>query len=188
MKVVLISGSPRKKGNTMQVMENCKESVEAEGLEAEIISLAGKDIKSCIACYKCKEQPKCVLADDANQIMDLLRESQGLITGAPVYFGTARGDLMNLMQRIGMVSRGNDKFLSWMVGGPISVGRRGGLSNTYQEMLMFYFINEMIVPGANYWNIVFAGAEEGIAKEDIEGIENARKFAGNVAKLIKKLG
>ncbi len=187
MKIVLISGSPRKTGNTMYAMEACKKAIEEEGIEAEIISLAGKEIKSCIACYKCKEIPRCVLPDEANEIMDLLRQSEGLITGAPVYFGTARGDLMNLVQRIGMVSRGNDKFLSWMVGGPIAVGRRGGLSNTYQEMLMFYFINEMIVPGSDYWNIVFAGKEEGIAGEDVEGIENVEKFARNTAKLIKKI-
>lgn len=187
MKVVLINGSPRKNGNTAYTLNECKMEIIKEGLEVETINLAGKEIKSCIACYKCKGTGSCVLKDEANDFMDIIRGADGLIIGAPVYFGTPRGDLMNLIQRIGMVSRGNDKFLSWMPGGPVAVARRGGLSSSYQEMLMFYFINEMIVPGSDYWNIVFAGKEEGSAREDVEGIENMKKFATNVAKLIKKL-
>lgn len=93
---------------------------------------------------------------------------------------------MNAIQRIGMVSYGTDRFLSWKVGGPIAIARRGGLSTTYQEMLMFYFINEMIVPGSTYWNIVF-GKAPGEALNDTEGIATVKRFASNVAKLVNKL-
>ncbi|HHW07068.1 MAG TPA: flavodoxin family protein [Clostridia bacterium] len=185
-KVILLSGSPRAKGNTMLVLEACGEVIRQEGLEAEIISLHNKQIRSCIACYRCGELGKCSLDDGLNEIMEKVKEAQGLIVGAPVYFGTARGDLMSALQRIGMVSGHNGRWLSWKVGGPIAVGRRGGLTSSYQEMLMFYFINEMIVPGSTYWNIVF-GRNPGEALNDTEGFEVAKRFAGNVAKLIKKL-
>ncbi len=185
-KVILLSGSPRKNGNTMQVMLECEKVINNEGLEAEVISLAGNKIDACIACRKCAKLKKCVLNDGLNDILEKVREAEGFIVGAPVYFGTPRGDLMNAVQRISMVSYGTDRFLSWKVGGPIVVGRRGGLSNTYQEMLMFYFINEMIVPGSSYWNIAF-GKEAGEAMEDAEGLETIKKFASNVAKLIKKI-
>ena len=62
---------------------------------------------------------------------------------------------MCALQRIGYVSRRSDKFLSGKVGGPIAVARRGGQTLTLQEMLMFFLINDMIVPGSNYWNMVF---------------------------------
>ena len=186
-KVVLLSGSPRPEGNTYQVLGVCKEEIEREGLEAEIVSLAGKDIKGCIACYKCGELKKCSLNDGLNEIIDKIRGAQGFIVGSPVYFGTPRGDLMNALQRIGMVSRSTDKFLTWKVGGPIAVARRGGITNSFQEMLMVFFINEMIVPGSNYWNIVFGGKTKGEALKDEEGIATVTKFAGNVAKLIKKI-
>lgn len=185
-KVILISGSPRLQGNTRLVMDRCKEEIEREGLEAEVITLAGKDIKGCIGCYKCKQLGKCALNDGVNEIIDKIKEAQGLIVGAPVYFGTARGDLMNLLQRVGMVSKKTNQFLSWLVGGPIAVSRRGGVSATYQEMLMFFFISEMIVPGSNYWNIVF-GHDPGDVLKDEEGINTVTRFAGNVAKLIKKI-
>jgi multimeric flavodoxin WrbA len=80
----------------------------------------------------------------------------------------------------------SDKFLSGMVGGPIAVARRGGQTSTLQEMLMFFLINNMIVPGSTYWNMVF-GRLPGEAWKDAEGIETIRHFAANVADLVKKL-
>lgn len=185
-KVLLISGSPKKEGNTARILAKCAETIRDAGLEAEVISLAGKKIDACIACTKCVGSGVCALDDGLNEIADKVREAKGFIIGSPVYFGTARGDLMNLLQRVGMLSYNNDKFLSWKVGGPIAINRRGGSTATIQEMLMFFFINEMIVPGSTYWNILF-GKKPGEAMDDEEGVRTAVRFAENVAKLIRKL-
>ena len=186
-KIVFLSGSPRVDGNTSGLLNLCAKEAEEQGMQTEVMSLAGKDIKGCIACYKCKELGRCVLDDDLQPIIDQLRTSQGFIVGAPVYFGTARGDLMNALQRIGMVSRSSDGFLNWQVGGPIAVARRGGVSNSYLEMMMMYFINEMVVPGSSYWNIVFGGSEKGSALDDTEGVETILRFTRNVCTLINKI-
>lgn len=185
-KILLISGSPKKEGNTMRVMGKCADKLTVMGLETEILSLAGKKIDACIACAKCVGKGVCVLDDGLNEIADKVRAAKGLIVGSPVYFGTARGDLMNLLQRVGMLSYNNDKFLSWKVGGPIAINRRGGATATIQEMLMFFFINEMIVPGSTYWNILF-GKKPGEAMEDEEGVRTAERFAENVGKLAIKI-
>lgn len=186
MKVVLLSSSPKANGNTMQIFAKTAEVIEAEGLEAEVISFAGKHYQSCVACNACKKMGKCVLKDGFNEdILEKVREADGLIIGAPVYFGTARGEMMSVVQRLGMVSYGTDRFLSGMVGGPMAVARRGGLTSTLSEMLMFFFINDMIVPGSDYWNIVF-GKQPGEAMEDEEGLRVMDKFAKNVCNLIKK--
>ncbi len=182
-KVILLSASPRKKGNTAQLIEECAKVIEADGVEAEILSLAGMKIGSCLACGKCVELGECARDDGLNEIIAKLREARGFVVGTPVYFGTARGELMSALQRIGMVSKGGDKFLSRMVGGPIAVARRGGQTATIQELLMFYLIND---PGSNYWNMVFGG-EKGQIWEDQEGIETVRRFAENVAWLVNSL-
>lgn len=186
-KVILLSGSPRHDSNCEQVLKECQKMIEAEGLEAKIITLKGKNIRSCVACQMCADLKRCVYNDDGvNDIIEELKEAKGFIVASPVYFGTARGDLLSALQRIGYVSKRSGNFLSWKVGGPIAIGRRGGHTVTYTELLMFYFINEMIVPGSNYWNMVFGGAQ-GEALNDKEGIETVKKFSANVAKLIKKL-
>jgi len=185
-KVILLCASPRPSGNTYQVLEECANVIEDEGLEVEIISFVGKDIKSCIACAKCGELNECSIDDGLNDIIFKIREADGLIVGSPVYFGTARGDIMSALQRIGMVSRRSGNFLSWKVGGPIAVARRGGHTATLQEMLMFFLINDMIIPGSTYWNMVFGWAP-GEVRKDTEGMETIRKFGFNVATLIKKI-
>ena len=185
-KVILLNGSPRKNSNTLMVLKECAKAIEAEGVETEIISLKDRNIQSCIACGTCAETGNCTLDDGLDEIIDKIREADGFIPAAPVYFGTARGDIMSALQRIGKVSRGGDKFLDWMVGGPITVARRGGQTLTLQEMTMFFPINGMIVPGSTYWNMVTAGPE-GTALEDTEGIDTIRLFGANMAKLIKKM-
>ncbi len=186
MRVVLLSGSPRPEGNTFQVVEECAGVIREQGLEAEVISLAGKKIESCTACYRCGKEGNCVLEDGLAGIIDRIRDAEGFIVASPVYFGTARGDVMAALQRIGMVSRSTDHFLSWKVGGPIAVARRGGHTTAIQEMLMFFFISNMIVPGSTYWNMVF-GRDPGEVWKDVEGMNTVRLFAENVARLIKKI-
>lgn len=186
LKVLLICASPRKNGNTSQVLEACADVIEENGLETETVYLKGEKIESCRACGRCARINKCKIEDGLNEIIDKIRASEGLIVGTPVYFGTARGDLMAALQRIGYVSMNSDNFLSWKVGGPVAVARRGGHTSTIQELLMFYLINDMIVPGSTYWNMVF-GLEKGEALDDEEGIKTIRRFGENVANLIKKI-
>ncbi len=186
MKVVLLSGSPRQEGNTMAALKKCAAAIESKGVEAKIISLAGKEIRGCKACRACKTLGKCAINDGLNEIIEEVKEAEGYILGAPVYYGTARGDLMNASQRIAMVAGTNGKWLSGKVGGPIVVARRGGLTSTLQEMLMMYFISGMIVPGSTYWNILF-GAEEGAVLQDEEGVGTVETFGENVAMVIQKL-
>jgi multimeric flavodoxin WrbA len=185
-KVLLISGSPRREGNTSQVLGKCAARLEELGLATEVISLAGRQVLACVACYKCLGSGICSLDDGLNEIADKIRAARGLIVGSPVYFGTARGDLLNLLQRIGMLSYNNDRFLSWKVGGPVAVNRRGGATSVIQELLMFFFINEMIVPGSTYWNILY-GKKPGEAVQDGEGMATLLRFAENVGNLILRL-
>lgn len=182
-KVVILCASPRKKGNTAQLLQECRKVLEAAGVPSETFDLGSMNISSCIACGKCEKLGVCAQEDGLNGIIKSIREARGLIVGTPVYFGTARGDLMNALQRIGMVSKSTDRFLSRKVGGPVVVARRGGHTATIQELLMFYLINDMVVCGSHYWNMVF-GKKPGEVWDDAEGIDTIRRFAENVAWLV----
>jgi multimeric flavodoxin WrbA len=184
MKAILLSASPRAKGNTMDILNVCAGAMRAKGVATNIISLAGKKINACVACGKCSDGlGRCAINDDFQPIAEEIKPARGFIIGAPVYFGTARGDAMNFLQRLGMISRSGDNFLARKVGGPLAVARRGGHTATIQEMLMFFFINGMTVPGADYWNMVF-GRLPGEAIQDEEGVKTAFTFAENTARLI----
>ncbi|MBQ1501030.1 MAG: flavodoxin family protein [Firmicutes bacterium] len=186
-KVMLISGSPRKKGNSMAALKLAAEELQAAGLETEIVSLAGMDIGACRACSPCQcGSGGCIIKDGANEIYEKIREADGLILAAPVYYGTPRGDIMNFIQRLGMYSARNGRFLEGKVGGPIAVARRGGHTAALNEMLMFCYICGMVVCGSHYWNMM-VGMDPGDVLDDEEGVSTVRTFAKNVARTIKKL-
>lgn len=178
-KVILLSGSPNKEGNTVQVLNECAKVIHGNGVEAEVISLAGLSIKDSMNFQGGYN-------DGFDEIIEKIQNAQGLIVGGPVYWGTVRAELMTALQRIAMTFMQKGNFLSRMVGGPIAVARRGGVTSSIQEMMMFYLSNDMIVPGSTYWNIVF-GQQPGDALKDEEGINTIRRFSENVAYLVNRI-
>ena len=188
MKAIAISGSPRKNGNTETLLKHALKVLEQEGIETELISLRGKEIKSCIACGACKrnQNRKCILKDnDFNEILKKIIEADAIIVGSPVYFGSATSQITALLDRAGYVTRANGHLLSRKIGGPIAVARRAGQNFTYAQLMYWYTINDMIVPGSTYWNVGF-GLQEGDVDEDQEAVATTKRFAENIAWLLKK--
>lgn len=186
MKVLAISGSPRKGGNTDTILGVAIDVLENKGIETEFISLAGKNILPCTACMACTKEPQCVLKDDFDPIFRAMLDSDGLIIGSPVYFGSATAGINALLDRAGYVAKKNGNLFSRKVGGPIVVARRIGQNFTLAQLLMWYMINGMIVPGSSYWNIAF-GRNKGEVMQDEEGLRTIRTFAENIAWLLEKI-
>ena len=85
MKVLGISGSPRKDG-TSGVYKLVKTVVENTGCEYEIVSLRGKQISGCIACLACVKDNICKVKDDLGPLREKIVEADALVIGAPNYF------------------------------------------------------------------------------------------------------
>jgi multimeric flavodoxin WrbA len=66
------------------------------------------------------------------------------------------------------------------------VARRAGQNFTYGQLVYWFIINEMIVPGSSYWNVAF-GAARGEVSEDCEGLQTVSRFAENLAWLAGKV-
>ena len=187
MKIIAISGSPRKGGNTDALLRDALEVLESHGIETEFITLAGKKILTCNACKGCFGKPECVLEDDFGPVFRAMMESDGFIVGSPVYFGSATAELTALLDRAGYIARKNGNLFSRKIGGPITVARRAGQNFTLAQLLLWYMINGMIVPGSSYWNIAF-GKSKGEVMGDEEGVRTIRDFAENIAWLCNKVG
>ncbi len=188
MKAVGIVGSPRKNGNTEFLVKEALNILINNGIETELISLRGKDIKPCDACYGCAKQKKCVLNDDFDEIYNKMVAANAIIVGSPVYYGSATSETMALLTRAGVVSGQTGKIFSRKVGGPIAVARRAGHNFTYAQLLFWFMINDFIVPGSIYWNVALAGSG---GKRDIEDDEEeiriVQHFGKNIAWLLEKL-
>ena len=66
------------------------------------------------------------------------------------------------------------------------MARRAGHNFTYAQLLMWYMINDMVVPGSTYWNVALA-RERGAVAQDAEGLATVDRFADNLAWLAKRL-
>lgn len=68
MKALLVNGSPRPRGCTYTALTELKKTLEAEGIEVELLHVGNKDIRGCIACRKCAQTGKCVFDDVVNEV------------------------------------------------------------------------------------------------------------------------
>lgn len=185
-----ISGSPRRNGNTETLLRRCLDRMAMQGIAGELISLAGKSIHGCAACGGCRESKDATCpgqsGDDFEPIFEKMVKADILVVGSPVYFGSATPEMMALLDRAGYVSRSNENLLSRKIGGPIAVARRAGHNFTYAQLLMWYMINDMVVPGSSYWNVALA-REPGAVNQDTEALETVDRFADNLVWLAQRL-
>jgi multimeric flavodoxin WrbA len=189
MYAVAISGSPRKKSNTEILLRRCLDVLGAQGIEGELISLREKTIKGCRACEACRrnQDRRCSIGDDDfHPVFEAMVKADIIIVGSPVYFGSAAPEMMALLDRAGYVGRSNGGLFSRKLGGPVAVARRAGHNFTYAQLLFWYMINDMVVPGSTYWNIAHARDPEQVL-EDKEGLGTIDRFAENLAWLAKSL-
>ena len=186
MKVVVIVGSPRKGGNTEIMTAHTLKAVAEEGLETELIPLAGLEIEPCSACMACSKGPRCSIDDDLGPIYLKMKAADGIILASPVYFGSATALIKGLIERTGYLSRFGGESFKGKVGGSLVVARRAGQNFTIAQLTYWFQIMGMVVPGSSYWNIAF-GRNQGEVTQDEEGMKTMWNFGKNVAMVIKKL-
>ncbi|MBD5501167.1 MAG: flavodoxin family protein [Lachnospiraceae bacterium] len=183
MKVLMINGSPRAKGNTYTALCEMEKVFAEEGIETEILHVGNKDIRGCIACLSCKEKGKCVFDDMVNEAASKFEECDGLVVGSPVYYASANATLIAFLTRL-FYSTSFDKTMK--VGAGVVAARRGGLSATFDEINKFFTISGMPVASGQYWNSIH-GAAPGEAAQDEEGLQSMRTLAKNMSFLMKSI-
>ena len=156
---------------------------EQNGIECELINVGNKAIRGCISCNQCSARGKCVFDDEVNEIAGKFEEADGLVVASPVYYASANGTLISLLDRL-FYSSSFDKRMK--VGASVVVARRGGCSATFDELNKYFTICGMPVASSRYWNSVH-GAAPGEAGEDIEGLQTVRELAANMSFLIKSI-
>lgn len=185
MKVLLINGSPREKGNTFTALSEVAKALQQEGVETEIINIGKKAVQGCIACGWCGREGRCTFRDDLYfQVMRIIKDGiDGLVIGSPVYYGGPNGSLCALLDRV-FYSLGAE--LRYKPGASVVVCRRGGASAAFDRLNKYFTILNMPVVSSQYWNMVY-GQTPGQAAEDEEGMQTMRTLGRNMAWMIKKL-
>jgi multimeric flavodoxin WrbA len=190
MKVLSVSGSPRKNGNTYQMLKRVCNHLAQAGAEIDEVYLHGMKLSPCSACMTCakKKDRRCHgYQDDGNDLIERTIAADVVLLGSPVYFGSVTGQIKAYMDRVGFVNRVNDQFLTRKIGAAVVAVRRAGALLTFAELNLWFLINGLVVPGSSYWNIA-RGLKEGEVTQDPEGMQTLDDLAKNILWLAEKIG
>lgn len=185
-KVLLINGSPHSKGNTFLALSEIATTLQAQGIDTEIVQIGTKAVHSCIACGQCQARQlnRCVFDDDiCNRVSEKLDTADALVVGSPVYYGQPNGAVLSLIQR--MFFSAGAKVQN-KPAAAVCVCRRGGATAAFETLNMAFQMMNMPVVTSQYWNIVY-GREQGEARLDTEGMQTMRTLANNMAWLLRKI-
>ena len=183
MKVLMLNGSPKAKGNTAIALNEMRAVFEAEGIEVECVQVGNQAVRGCISCGTCAKKGACVFDDVVNELAPKFEAADGLVVGTPVYYGSANATLVAVLDRL-FYSKQFDTTMK--VGAAVAVARRGGLTATFDELNKYFTISGMPVASGQYWNGVH-GAAPGEAEQDAEGLQQMRTLARNMAFLMKSI-
>ena len=183
MKALLINGSPHANGCTATALDIVAKELEKNGIEAEIAHVGNKNIRGCIACFKCKQTGRCVFDDLVNELAPKFEQADALVIGSPVYYAGMAGTMNSFLDRF-FFSTPFDKRMK--VGAAVVSARRAGTVATFDQMNKYFTINEMPIASSRYWNEVHGYTPEDVM-QDQEGVQCMRILARNIAFLVKAI-
>ena len=135
MKVLGVSGSPRKGSTTDQLVQEVLAGV--AGCETEFVSLAGKDIRPCRACLACVETNVCGVKDDLTPLRDKIVEADAYVIGGANYFSNLNGLAHCFMERWYQFRHREARLVAGKLG--VAVGVGGGDPKPVIEVIRTFF-------------------------------------------------
>lgn len=183
MKVILINGSPHKHGCTYTALKEVSDTLEKRSIETDILYLGQSPIAGCIACGKCNEKGLCTFDDSVNILIKKIKDYQGIVVGSPVYYGGPTGQICSFMERL---CYAGGKWMKGKVGASVVSCRRGGATAAFDRLNKYFLMNNVMVAGSQYWNLVHGTSSEEV-KDDLEGLQTMRTLGENIAWLLHSM-
>ena len=109
-KIVIVTSSPRKNGNSEVLAQNFAEGVKAAGNEVKFIAVRDIGLKFCTGCLYCQSHDKCVLDDGMNALYEDFQNADVLVFATPVYYYAVSGQLKTFLDRLNPLYIRENKF------------------------------------------------------------------------------
>ncbi len=181
MKILGLSCSPRKLGNTELLLAQALEAAAGEGAETELFQTAGREIKPCDGCASCQKTGVCHIDDDMQTVYKKMVEADGIIFGTPVYFYSLTGQAKCLIDRT-FALNGPDNSLANKVGGVITLAGSMGLIDALKD-LYFYIVVQRMIPAS--FVAAYAGPKGGV-KELPKANQAARDLGREMVRIAEQ--
>ncbi|MBQ3089434.1 MAG: flavodoxin family protein [Oscillospiraceae bacterium] len=186
MKVLLVNGSPRPKGDTFRALSVVEQSLLERGVETEWFQIGPDPVRPCIDCRRCQSDSRCVFRDDkCYELTEAILRCDGVVVGTPTYFAGPNGSLCALLDRVFYSASDNGRLMDGKPAAGVAVCWRSGTTAALDRLNKYFTFSGMPVVGSVYWNNVLRG-EEGF-ESDSFGIETLKELGCRMAELVKKL-
>mgnify|MGYP002622917840 CR=1 FL=1 len=180
MKVVLVNGSPHKKGNTKKALQLVEEELIKNDIEISYIEIGNKPVIGCQECEWCQNKYHCVHNDDVcNQIIDEIANSDGIIIGTPVYFAGPNGALCSILDRVFYAGSCHGRLFKNKLAASVATVWREGASCALDRINKYFTYSEMTLVSSTYWNVY-------MGDNDYFGKNTLKELGINFAKLLKE--
>ena len=185
MHVLMINGSPNEAGCTFTALTEIAEELERHGITSEIVQIGKQGIHGCIGCGKCRARNnRCIFEDDIlNDTLEKAKTADGFIFSSPVYFASANGSMISLMDRLFYAGK---SLFRMKPGACVVSARRAGTTSAYDQLNKYIGLSEMIKVPSPYWKMVHGNTPEEV-RQDKEGLWIMRTLGQNMAWLLKTL-
>lgn len=182
MKVLLINGSTDPAGCTYTALSEVADTLQAEGIETELIQIGKDAVHGCTGCGGCFTLRRCVYDDLVNVISEKMQTADGLVVGSPVHYAAASGAVTSLLDRLFYCT--NKKYLANKPGAAVVSARRAGTTAALEQLNKYFTISNMPLVSSQYWNMVHGNTPEEV-RQDLEGMQIMRQLGRNMAWMLK---
>jgi multimeric flavodoxin WrbA len=144
MKILGLSCSPRKEGNTMLLLNEALQGAKQEGAETELYTVSGKDLRPCEGCWICTKGGECYIKDDMQELFEKMLGADGIIFGAPVYFYGMAAQAKTVIDRTIALNKPGKSLMNKVAGVVVTAGSLGivdALKDFY-----FYIVTRQMLP------------------------------------------
>ena len=163
MKVLLLNGSPRQNGCTFTALSEIARVLNENGIETEIFQ-AGDPSK-----------------ENVKAAAEMMKESDGLVVGSPVYYSAPSGQIVQFMDDL---CWNYGKYLLHKPAAAVASARRAGTSATLEVLLKYLNYHEMPIISSSYWPMVHGNTPAEVRRDE-EGMQIMRNLARNMAWMLK---
>jgi multimeric flavodoxin WrbA len=181
MKVLGISCSVRKGGNTEIFVKEALAGAKDSGAETEFLSIRDKNIRPCDGCLACKKTGTCRIQDDMQPIYEKMLNAEGIIIGTPVYYWSIAGQTKVLIDRTFALHYPHLRLAN-KVAGAIAVTGRAGAYSTLNILERYFLSNHMFQADS----VEGLATEKGDAIKDKRGIKSAYEMGRQMAMLVRQ--
>ena len=139
MKILVLNGSPTPNGNTVALVNAFKDGAESKGHEVNVINVAHKNIRGCMACNYCKNAGNghCVQQDDMQEIYPQIQDADMIVFASPIYYFIMSAQLESVIHRFYAINAPKKAKYSALLLSSYSPNVYTGATSQYKDMIAY---------------------------------------------------